>query len=109
MVLIIWALFPCLREVLSLRQAREEKKLIADKLREWNRPRDDLLCDDLLPFPASLPVPSRISPYFGEMVMLAEFLSTFGEHLSLESRFPDGMSLGQCRTVCLVHLGGYIV
>lgn len=73
---------------------REEKRILADKLREWNKPRDDLLCDDLQAFPASLFVPPRLSPYFGDIIMVLEFLSVFGEQLGLESRFPDGVSLG---------------
>lgn len=62
-------------------------------MREWNKPRDDLLCDDLAAFPSSLTIPSRLSPYFADVVMINEFLSVFGEHLGLESRFPDGVSL----------------
>lgn len=73
---------------------KEEKRLVADRLREWNKPRDDLLCEDLSPFPSSITVPAILGPYFSEIVMVVEFLSVFGELLGLENRFPDGVTIG---------------
>lgn len=75
--------------------------MIADKLREWNKPRDDLLCDDLAPFPTSIVVPPILAPHFGEIVMVVEFLTTFGEQLEIENTFPDGICLGECSV--MVH------
>lgn len=69
--------------------------MLADKLREWNKPRDDLLCDDLAAHPTSVEVPPILAPHFGDIVMIVEFLSTFGEHLEIENTFPDGVSIGK--------------
>ena len=77
--------------------------MIADKLREWNKPRDDLSCDDLLAFPPSLTVPSILAPYFGDIVMIVEFLSVFGVHLGLENSFPDGVTLGKLTSFTYIY------
>jgi len=75
--------------------------VLADKKREWNKPRDDLLCDDLVQFPSSAQVPAVLDPYFGEIVMIVEFLSVFGSQLGLENSFPDGVTIGE---ISLLHL-----
>jgi len=85
-------------------QAKEEKRLQADRMREWARPRDDLLCDDLQPFPTSAPVPSVLSPIFGDIIMVIEFLNTFGEHLGVEDRFPSGINIGWLLDIYLCGL-----
>lgn len=69
--------------------------MLADKMREWNKPRDDLLCDDLAPLPPTVAVPPILAPYFGDIVMVVEFLSVFGEHLGMENSFPEGVSFGE--------------
>ncbi|KAM9708571.1 bromodomain adjacent to zinc finger domain protein 1A isoform 1-T3 [Menidia menidia] len=73
---------------------KEEKKKYAQRLKLWNKPREDMECEDLKELPSPLPVRTRLpGELFGETVMVLEFLRAFGEAFDLKDEFPDGVSL----------------
>ncbi|XP_078262668.1 bromodomain adjacent to zinc finger domain protein 1A [Rhinoraja longicauda] len=73
---------------------REEKRKYAEYLKEWNKPREDMECEDLKELPCPTPVKTRLpSELFGDALMVLEFLNAFGELFDLQDEFPDGMTL----------------
>lgn len=71
----------------------EERKLHAQFLTEWNRPRDDLECDDLRELPPLVPLRCTIpAEHFGDCMAVLEFLGLFVQQLDLKDFFPTGMS-----------------
>ncbi|KAH7941434.1 hypothetical protein HPB49_013683 [Dermacentor silvarum] len=71
----------------------EERRLHAQFLTEWNRPRDDLECDDLRELPPFVPLHCAIPPkHFGDFMVVLEFLSLFAQQLDLKDFFPAGVS-----------------
>ncbi|XP_060685033.1 bromodomain adjacent to zinc finger domain protein 1A isoform X1 [Hemiscyllium ocellatum] len=73
---------------------REEKRKYAEYLKEWNKPREDMECEDLKELPVPMPVKTRLSPeLFGDALMVLEFLHAFGDLFDLQDEFPDGMTL----------------
>ncbi|XP_051881214.1 bromodomain adjacent to zinc finger domain protein 1A isoform X2 [Pristis pectinata] len=73
---------------------REEKKKYAEYLKEWNKPREDMECEDLKELPSPTPVKTRLpSELFGDALMVLEFLHAFGELFDLQDEFPDGVTL----------------
>lgn len=67
------------QRILEKKRQIEEKKRQAEYLREYNRPRDDMECDDLLPLPEPTPLTLEHldSKYFGEIVFVIEFFNIF--------------------------------
>ncbi|XP_022621867.1 bromodomain adjacent to zinc finger domain protein 1A [Seriola dumerili] len=73
---------------------KEEKKKYAERLKLWNKPREDMECEDLKELPSPVPVRTRLpAELFGEALMVLEFLRAFGEVFDLKDEFPDGISL----------------
>uniref|UniRef100_A0A8B9JD20 Bromodomain adjacent to zinc finger domain protein 1A n=1 Tax=Astyanax mexicanus TaxID=7994 RepID=A0A8B9JD20_ASTMX len=73
---------------------KEEKKKYAERLKLWNKPREDMECDDLKELPKPVPVKTRLPPeLFGDALMVLEFLKAFGELFDLKDEFPDGITL----------------
>ncbi|XP_074548137.1 bromodomain adjacent to zinc finger domain protein 1A [Halichoeres trimaculatus] len=73
---------------------KEEKKKYAERLKLWNKPREDMECEDLKELPSPVPVRTRLpAELFGEALMVLEFLRAFGEVFDLKDEFPDGVSL----------------
>ncbi|KAM9842448.1 bromodomain adjacent to zinc finger domain protein 1A [Aulostomus maculatus] len=73
---------------------KEEKKKYAERLKLWNKPREDMECEDLKELPTPAPVRTRLpAELFGEALMVLEFLRSFGELFDLKDEFPDGVSL----------------
>ncbi|KAM9354471.1 bromodomain adjacent to zinc finger domain protein 1A isoform 1-T2 [Pholidichthys leucotaenia] len=73
---------------------KEEKKKYAERLKLWNKPREDMECEDLKDLPSPVPVRTRLpAELFGEALMVLEFLQAFGEALDLKDEFPEGVSL----------------
>uniref|UniRef100_A0A8P4GE18 Bromodomain adjacent to zinc finger domain protein 1A n=1 Tax=Dicentrarchus labrax TaxID=13489 RepID=A0A8P4GE18_DICLA len=73
---------------------KEEKKKYAERLKLWNKPREDMECEDLKDLPSPVPVRTRLpAELFGEALMVLEFLRAFGEVFDLKDEFPDGVSL----------------
>ncbi|XP_070697907.1 bromodomain adjacent to zinc finger domain protein 1A [Pempheris klunzingeri] len=73
---------------------KEEKKKYAERLKLWNKPREDMECEDLKELPSPVAVRTRLpAELFGEALMVLEFLRAFGEVFDLKDEFPDGVSL----------------
>ncbi|XP_029972388.1 bromodomain adjacent to zinc finger domain protein 1A isoform X2 [Salarias fasciatus] len=73
---------------------KEEKKKYAERLKLWNKPREDMECEDLKDLPSPVPVRTRLpAELFGDALMVLEFLRGFGEAFDLKDEFPDGISL----------------
>ncbi|XP_014892051.1 bromodomain adjacent to zinc finger domain protein 1A isoform X2 [Poecilia latipinna] len=73
---------------------KEEKKKYAQRLKLWNKPREDMECEDLKELPSPMPVRTRLpSELFGEALMVLEFLRAFGEAFDLKDEFPEGITL----------------
>lgn len=72
---------------------REERRVRDEEIRLWLKPRDDLECDDLKDIPSPTPVKCGIpNELFGDIVMVLEFLHTFGPALGLKDFFPQGIT-----------------
>ncbi|XP_034233074.1 bromodomain adjacent to zinc finger domain protein 1A isoform X2 [Thrips palmi] len=82
-------------DMMKERAAKREKKLeLAKFIREWNRQREDLECEDLKVLPVPTPVETKIpNKLFGDVMMAMEFLHTFSEQLKVKDFFPSGVSL----------------
>ncbi|XP_061676310.1 bromodomain adjacent to zinc finger domain protein 1A isoform X2 [Syngnathoides biaculeatus] len=79
---------------LEREKLKEEKKKYAERLKLWNKPREDMECEDLKDLPAPTAVRTRLpAELFGEAMMVLEFLRAFGEDFGLKDEFPDGVSL----------------
>ncbi|XP_006891637.1 PREDICTED: bromodomain adjacent to zinc finger domain protein 1A [Elephantulus edwardii] len=73
---------------------REEKRKYMEHLKQWNKPREDMECDDLKELPEPTPVKTRLPPeIFGDALMVLEFLHAFGELFDLQDEFPEGVTL----------------
>ncbi|KAK0152886.1 Bromodomain adjacent to zinc finger domain protein 1A [Merluccius polli] len=73
---------------------KEEKRRYAERQKLWNKPREDMECEDLKELPRPVPVHSRLpAGVFGEALMVVEFLRAFGDLFDLQDEFPDGVSL----------------
>ncbi|XP_063221980.1 bromodomain adjacent to zinc finger domain protein 1A isoform X2 [Bacillus rossius redtenbacheri] len=73
------------------RLLRQEKSKLANFMKEWNREREDLECDDL----KELPLPSIINcgipdEHFGDVIMILEFFNSFKNELPAKKYFPYG-------------------
>ncbi|XP_023577601.1 bromodomain adjacent to zinc finger domain protein 1A [Octodon degus] len=78
---------------------REEKRKYMEYLKQWNKPREDMECDDLKELPEPTPVKTRLPPeIFGDALMVLEFLNAFGELFDLQDEFPEGVTLGKYST-----------
>ncbi|XP_063977638.1 bromodomain adjacent to zinc finger domain protein 1A isoform X2 [Diachasmimorpha longicaudata] len=84
-------------ERLLKREKKKEERLklaaFSAYLRDWQKPREDLECEDLRPIPDPTPVNCRIpDANFGDFVMIMEFLHFFHEELEILSYFPGGVT-----------------
>uniref|UniRef100_A0A3B4ZIS6 Bromodomain adjacent to zinc finger domain protein 1A n=1 Tax=Stegastes partitus TaxID=144197 RepID=A0A3B4ZIS6_9TELE len=69
-------------------------KKYAERLKLWNKPREDMECEDLKELPSPVPVRTRLpAELFGDALMVLEFLRAFGEAFDLKDEFPEGISL----------------
>ncbi|KAL9952948.1 hypothetical protein ACROYT_G040281 [Oculina patagonica] len=83
---------------------REEKRLEAIRLKEWNKPREDLELDDLKDLPMTTPVAMKLSSeLFGDMMMVLEFLNVFGNLFDIKDEFPSGLSFAMLEEALTEH------
>ncbi|KAG8235735.1 hypothetical protein J437_LFUL016197 [Ladona fulva] len=74
-------------------RVKEEKRRLALHLKEWNKPREDLECEDLKHLPAPSAIQCRIpNQLFGDFLMVLEFVTCFKSVLYTENFFPGGLS-----------------
>ncbi|KAJ8924480.1 hypothetical protein NQ315_007277 [Exocentrus adspersus] len=82
-------------EKLALKKKQKEESVkIANFLKDWNRIKDDLDLEDQKKLPVPVPVKSKVpDKYFGDMLMVMEFVETFPKLLSTKDFFPGGFTL----------------
>ncbi|XP_053597367.1 bromodomain adjacent to zinc finger domain protein 1A isoform X1 [Microplitis demolitor] len=93
------------RNEMRERKKEEKQKLavFAAYVREWNKPREDLECEDLRPITEATPVDCAIpNKNFGDFAMILEFLQFFYEELEVNSYFPGGLALETLEKALLV-------
>ncbi|KAL5008235.1 hypothetical protein ScPMuIL_013816 [Solemya velum] len=74
----------------------EEQRVQMEYLREWSRLRDDLQCDDLRVMPELTPVRTTLpAEYFGDAMMILEFLKSFSSLFEIEEYFHDGLTFAE--------------
>lgn len=79
-------------------ERKKEKKLklaaLAAYMKQWNKPREDLECEDLSLIPESTVIKCNIpNEKFGDFVLISEFLEFFNEELEVPVYFPGGFNL----------------
>ncbi|XP_059474991.1 bromodomain adjacent to zinc finger domain protein 1A [Neocloeon triangulifer] len=85
-------------------KAREEKRLLDEFYKEWNKPKDDLMCEDLKELPDPCAVQCSIPNHlFGEFMAILEFLHCFKEELEVKNFFPQGMSFDVLQRALVEH------
>ncbi|KAK2567493.1 Bromodomain adjacent to zinc finger domain protein 1A [Acropora cervicornis] len=83
---------------------KEEKRLEAIRLKEWNKPREDLELDDFRDLPKAKPVQLKLpSDLFGDMMMVLEFLNVFGNLFDIKDEFPNGLSFAMLEEALTEH------
>lgn len=67
---------------------------LAAYVKQWNKPREDLECEDLCPIPEATVIKCSIpNENFGDFAMILEFLQFFNEELDVSSYFTGGCNL----------------
>ncbi|KAJ7377480.1 Histidine-containing phosphotransfer protein 3 [Desmophyllum pertusum] len=83
---------------------KEEKRIEAIRIKEWNKPREDLELDDLKDLPKTTPVAIKLpSELFGDMMMVLEFLRVFGSLFDIRDEFPSGLSFAMLEEALTEH------
>lgn len=84
------------RALKSERKKEKKQKLaaLAAYMKQWNKPREDLECEDLSPIPEPTVIKCNIpNEKFGDFAMISEFLEFFNEELEVSVYFPGGFNL----------------
>lgn len=84
------------RALKSERKKEKKQKLAAltAYVKQWNKPREDLECEDLSPIPEPTVIKCSIpNEKFGDFAMISEFLEFFNEELEVSVYFPGGFNL----------------
>lgn len=84
------------RALKSERKKEKKQKLaaLAAYMKQWNKPREDLECEDLSPIPEPTVIKCNIpNEKFGDFAMISEFLDFFNEELEVPVYFPGGFNL----------------
>lgn len=84
------------RALKSERKKEKKQKLaaLAAYMKQWNKPREDLECEDLCPIPEPTVIKCNIpNEKFGDFAMISEFLEFFNEELEVSVYFSGGFNL----------------
>lgn len=84
------------RALKSERKKEKRQKLaaLAAYMKQWNKPREDLECEDLSPIPEPTVIKCNIpNEKFGDFALITEFLEFFNEELEVPVYFPGGFNL----------------
>ncbi|KAJ8981349.1 hypothetical protein NQ317_002886 [Molorchus minor] len=82
------------KKIALKKKQREESVKIAQYIKEWSKPKEDLELEDQKVLPVFTPVKSKVpDKYFGDMLMLMEFVEIFPKLLSTKDFFPGGFTL----------------
>ncbi|XP_014205969.1 bromodomain adjacent to zinc finger domain protein 1A isoform X2 [Copidosoma floridanum] len=85
-------------ERLEKKERKKEEKLkqaaLVAWVKKWNKPREDLECEDLKPLPEAVPMKCPLlEAQFGKFTMILEFLSFFYDEIEVKTYFPNGFTL----------------
>ncbi|XP_076268228.1 ATP-dependent chromatin assembly factor large subunit isoform X2 [Rhynchophorus ferrugineus] len=72
---------------------KEEANRQVQILRHWTKTKEDLELEDQKTLPNLLPVKSKCEKYFGDIVVIMEFVHSFQKLLSTKDFFPNGFTL----------------
>ncbi|EFN63819.1 Bromodomain adjacent to zinc finger domain protein 1A [Camponotus floridanus] len=76
------------------KEKKQKLAALAAYMKQWNKPREDLECEDLCPIPEPTVIKCNIpNEKFGDFVMISEFLEFFNEELDVSVYFPGGFNL----------------
>ncbi|XP_070159945.1 bromodomain adjacent to zinc finger domain protein 1A isoform X2 [Polyergus mexicanus] len=76
------------------KEKKQKLAALAAYMKQWNKPREDLECEDLCPLPESTIIKCNIpNEKFGDFVMISEFLEFFNEELEVSVYFPGGFNI----------------
>ncbi|XP_018401590.1 PREDICTED: bromodomain adjacent to zinc finger domain protein 1A isoform X3 [Cyphomyrmex costatus] len=84
------------RALKSERKKEKKQKLaaLAAYMKQWNKPREDLECEDLCLIPEPTVIKCNIpNEKFGDFVVISEFLEFFNEELEVPVYFSGGFNL----------------
>ncbi|KAL6434938.1 hypothetical protein ACFW04_005240 [Cataglyphis niger] len=75
------------------KEKKQKLAALAAYMKQWNKPREDLECEDLCPLPEPTAIKCNIpNEKFGDFVMISEFLEFFNEELEVSVYFPGGFN-----------------
>ncbi|CAG9839448.1 unnamed protein product [Diabrotica balteata] len=73
---------------------KEESVILNSSIKKWMQPKEDTELENQKKLPDYMPVKSKIpEKYFGEMLMIMEFIQSFSKTLSTKDFFPKGVNL----------------
>ncbi|XP_012057721.1 PREDICTED: bromodomain adjacent to zinc finger domain protein 1A [Atta cephalotes] len=76
------------------KEKKQKLAALAAYMKQWNKPREDLECEDLSPIPESTVIKCNVpNEKFGDFVMISEFLDFFNEELEVPVYFSGGFNL----------------
>ncbi|XP_072750012.1 bromodomain adjacent to zinc finger domain protein 1A isoform X1 [Anoplolepis gracilipes] len=75
------------------KEKKQKLAALAAYMKQWNKPREDLECEDLCPLPEPTVIKCNIpNEKFGDFIMISEFLEFFNEELDVPVYFPGGFN-----------------
>ncbi|XP_050295033.1 bromodomain adjacent to zinc finger domain protein 1A isoform X2 [Anthonomus grandis grandis] len=73
---------------------KEEHLQLTKYLKDWSKVKEDLELEDHAKLPEPIPIKTKVpDQYFGEMLMILEFVQNFQKILCTKNFFPDGINL----------------
>ncbi|KAL0121189.1 hypothetical protein PUN28_008696 [Cardiocondyla obscurior] len=85
------------------KERRQKLAALAAYMKRWNKPREDLECEDLNYIPEATVIKCDIpNEKFGDFVMISEFLDFFNEELDVSVYFPGGFNFELLEKALLV-------
>ncbi|RZC38597.1 bromodomain adjacent to zinc finger domain protein 1A, partial [Asbolus verrucosus] len=82
------------REMALKQKKKEENMLLSKHFKDWYKPKEDLELTDQKKLPIATPVKTNVpDEYFGDMIMVLEFVNSFSKLLSPKDFFPGGLTI----------------
>ena len=78
------------------KRVRAEKRTQREYLKELNKPKEDLECENSIDLPKAVCIKTKIpTNQFGDALMIVEFLNCFGDLFDIHIDFPNGFNIEQ--------------
>ncbi|XP_050514752.1 bromodomain adjacent to zinc finger domain protein 1A [Diabrotica virgifera virgifera] len=82
------------QRIATKKRHKEESILLNNAIKKWMQPKEDIELENQKKLPDYMPVKSKIpEKYFGEVLMVMEFIQSFSKILSTKNFFPKGVNL----------------